>query len=182
MRCQKKLTNGKICRNKILHIDKSLDKSLDNLYNNIEKYYCNKHIPLNIEELKCCCICMKEDLQFEEIIFLECNHIFHKPCLINWFNKTNNNLYNCREEDSNLFINCILCRNKILKKVLINNNNNNKFLRNDNNDFLMNDNKLIVNKCNNKTLLYKIFPDLYKKYKNKFNNSIDYNLFYDIYG
>jgi len=174
MRCQKKLTNGKICRNKLNHDDNissiNVDKSNNDLNNNINKYFCNKHYisPLNIEELKCCCICMKENLEFKEIIFLECNHIFHKPCLINWFKKANN-FNNCDSNHYDFINNCILCRNKI---------NNNKFLEN----IILKNNK--DNDYENKTLLYKIFPDLYKNYKikNKSDNFIEYNLFYDIHG
>ena len=46
-----------------------------------------------------CTICMKEDLNKDEIYYTNCNHEFCKPCLDDWFKRGNQS--------------CPLCRSKI---------------------------------------------------------------------
>ena len=43
-----------------------------------------------------CSICLEKYIKKDKIIRLECNHVFHKSCIILWLNK-NNSCPQCRE-------------------------------------------------------------------------------------
>ena len=45
-----------------------------------------------------CTICMKEDLNEDEIYYTECNHEFCKDCLDDWFQRGNQSCPLCRRE------------------------------------------------------------------------------------
>ena len=58
-------------------------------------------IDYEIKELKCkytCTICMKEDLNKDEIYYTNCGHEFCKQCLDDWFKRGNQSCPLCRSE------------------------------------------------------------------------------------
>lgn len=44
-----------------------------------------------------CSICLAEMKEKDKVIILECNHIYHKDCIMIWFQKNNINCPLCRE-------------------------------------------------------------------------------------
>ena len=76
---------GKLCRRKIFDPDKS---------------FCDNHVPYNFQEVKDngCSICGKEHIKIEDLKVLQCNHIWHRECINEWFKKK---------------YSCPLCRNNI---------------------------------------------------------------------
>ena len=44
-----------------------------------------------------CSICLEEMKEKNKVIILECNHIYHKDCIMEWFQKDNINCPLCRE-------------------------------------------------------------------------------------
>jgi len=83
-----------------------------------------------------CTICMKEDLNNNNIYTTDCNHIFCKDCLDDWFQRGNNscplcrseiNTYSYKDEKYKLIIHKIennIQTNQISLTELINNNIN----------------------------------------------------------
>ena len=45
-----------------------------------------------------CSICLGEMKKKEKVILLDCNHIYHKDCILEWFQKKNNSCPLCREQ------------------------------------------------------------------------------------
>ena len=72
-------------------------------FKNCKKYFKLKTLhnyKLKHDLLDNCSICLSDLLHGEGVIKLNCNHIFHKDCIITWFKKDNDN-------------GCPLCRNNI---------------------------------------------------------------------
>ena len=71
--------------------------TFDNLY---KKYKTNKSLSerIFVSEIKelCCPICLEEYNNNNKIIKLNCDHIFHKHCIKEWFEKKDN-CPNCRK-------------------------------------------------------------------------------------
>ena len=44
-----------------------------------------------------CSICLAEMKEKDKVIILECNHIYHKDCIMIWFQKNNINCPLCRK-------------------------------------------------------------------------------------
>ena len=63
-------------------------------YNN-KKLYRRAKIEFNKGIIKECSICLSDIDKNSTIIVLPCNHIYHKNCIISWFNK-NKTCPNCR--------------------------------------------------------------------------------------
>jgi len=72
--------NGKRCKTRINNIDKLI--------------CCESHKPLNDEILEGCVMCCKEHLRYTEISTLNCGHCFHKECL-NDFLEISQDKYSC---------------------------------------------------------------------------------------
>jgi len=64
------------------------------------KIYSLKSFKLKNDLLDDCSICLNNLLKDQKVIKLNCNHIYHKDCILNWFNKDSEN-------------GCPLCRNNI---------------------------------------------------------------------
>ena len=75
----------KLCRRKIFEED---------------KYFCNNHIPINFKEVheNGCSICGIEQIKIEDLKVLQCNHVWHRECITQWFKRS---------------YSCPLCRNTI---------------------------------------------------------------------
>ena len=61
---------------------------------NYKKYKSSKRlneILLSNDSDNECSICLDKFLKKEKIIQLDCNHIFHKKCIMEWFSKNENN-------------------------------------------------------------------------------------------
>ena len=72
--------NGKRCKTRINDIDRLI--------------CCESHKPLNDEILESCVMCCKEHLRSSEISTLNCGHCFHKECL-NDFLELSDDKYSC---------------------------------------------------------------------------------------
>ena len=77
-------------------------------------FFCNSHLPYNFDEPTCFTCC--EDISnSNDIIVLECNHFFHKPCFHEWIDHSNN-------------MECPLCRHQIKINIKKRNNRIHSFL------------------------------------------------------
>mgnify|MGYP000182767596 CR=1 FL=1 len=64
----------------------------------LNKYIMNNETTLESNDQYTCTICMKEDLNKDEIYYTNCGHEFCKPCLDDWFKRGNQSCPLCRSE------------------------------------------------------------------------------------
>jgi hypothetical protein len=55
-------------------------------------------LDLNRTEQHNCTVCLDEIKHEEDVIFLDCNHFFHKKCIETWFKNCSNKCPICRVE------------------------------------------------------------------------------------
>ena len=53
----------------------------------VEKIKNNKIDPKFISKESCCSICLEDFDETKDIIYLDCKHIYHEDCIIEWINK-----------------------------------------------------------------------------------------------
>jgi len=56
-----------------------------------------KHATLRENLVDDCSICLNNLKKEDKVLILKCNHLYHSECLLEWFNKDNNNCPLCRE-------------------------------------------------------------------------------------
>jgi len=75
-RCKGFTKTGKKCRSRI-------DNGI----------FCKTHLPFNHNDMATCFNCCENISNSKDIIVLKCNHFFHKPCLNNWLDHSED--YKC---------------------------------------------------------------------------------------
>jgi hypothetical protein len=80
----------------------------------------NKIKHFNIEE---CSICLEDLNEYNKMIKLKCNHIFHKNCLYEWSKNSNKIIYNEKSKIILMKGKCPLCNYNYIEKLDVIKNN-----------------------------------------------------------